>query len=38
MININNKEWINNGIKEIGFKELTEIQKKTIPLLLKNET
>lgn len=37
MININNKEWINNGIKEIGFKELTEIQKKTIPLLLKNE-
>ncbi|MGL4647684.1 MAG: DEAD/DEAH box helicase family protein, partial [Mycoplasmoidaceae bacterium] len=37
MININNNEWINKTIKELNFKKFTDIQAKTIPLILKNQ-
>ncbi len=37
MININNIDWINKGVKEIPFVKFTDIQKKTIPSLLRNE-
>ena len=37
MLDLNVKEYIVNAVKAIGFKELTEVQKQVIPLVMRGK-